>query len=471
MKSSTFIKTGIKERFPNWQNYLWPSIIFVASILLAPMIARQSLPAIIIVAGLLGLLGIVFFIRLPGIGFPLLMIAALLVPFSISTGTQTKINSAILMTALLLGAWLVEMLIIDRQIKIIPERSIYAALLFIVATLISFGFGQLDWYPTKSASIFSQIGQILIMILSMGGFITAAHRMQKPIWLKAMVFSFIIIGGIYSIGFILPPLRPYINRIFQRAVLDSLFWTWLIALSFGQFWMNTSLKPIYRIACLIIALSGIFNVLITKQSWASGWLPAMAAVFAIIFLTKPKIGFIALFLFGIILIIRIQIIQNYVFVGDNEYSMVTRLEAWKIMFQIIEKNPLFGVGPANYYFYTPFYNIMGYSVSFNSHNNYIDLLAQLGVVGFGIFIWWAIETTKLGFSLLKVQLEPFEKSFVITAIGGLAGTLVAAFLGDWLIPFVYNVGMEGFRSSVLAWVFLGSLIFIKYKDKTQALAV
>ena len=98
-------------------------------------------------------------------------------------------------------------------------------------------------------------------------------------------------------------------------------------------------------------------------------------------------------------------------------------------------------------------------------------MAQLGVVGFGIFIWWAIETAKLGFSLLKVQLEPFEKSFVITAIGGLAGTLVAAFLGDWLIPFVYNVGMEGFRSSVLAWVFLEALIFIKYKDKTQALAV
>ncbi|MRS05459.1 hypothetical protein EG832_19930, partial [bacterium] len=242
MKSSIIIKMGIKDRFLNWQNYFWPSIIFVASILLAPMIARQSLPAILIVAGLLGIIGIVFFIRLPGIGFPILMIAALLVPFSISTGTQTKINSAILMTALLLGAWLVEMLIIDRQIKIIPERSIYAALLFIVSTLISFGFGQLDWYPTKSASIFAQIGQIIVMVLSMGAFITAAHRMQKPIWLKTMVFTFIIIGGIYSVGFILPPLRPYINRIFQRAVVDSLFWTWLIALSFGQFWMNTALK-------------------------------------------------------------------------------------------------------------------------------------------------------------------------------------------------------------------------------------
>lgn len=466
MKSITFIKTGIKDRFPIWEKYFWPSIIFFAAILLAPMIARKSLPAILIVAGLLGLVGIIIFIRLPGIGFPILIIAALLVPFSISTGTQTRINSALIMTSLLLIAWLVEMLIIDRQIKLIPERSIYAALIFILSILISFGFGQLDWYPTKSASIFAQIGQIIVMVLSMGAFITAAHRMQKPIWLKAMVFTFIIIGGIYSLGFIIPPIRPYINRIFQRAVVDSLFWTWLIALSFGQFWMNTSLKPVYRIGLLIVALSGIFNVLITKQSWASGWLPAMAAVFVIIFLTKPKVGLIAIFAFVVIILVRSQIIQNYVFVGDNEYSMVTRLEAWKIMFQIIEKNPLFGVGPANYYFYTPFYNIMGYSVSFNSHNNYIDLLAQLGIVGFFIFSWWAFEIAKLGFSLLKVQLDPFEKSFVVTAIGGLAGTLVAAFLGDWLIPFIYNIGMEGFRSSVLAWVFLGSLVFIKHKDQS-----
>jgi len=471
MKNYSSILLDFTIRYPNWQNYLWPSIIFIGAILLAPFIARQNLLAILAVAGILGVFGIIFFIRHPGIGFPILIVACLLIPFSISTGTQTKINSAFLMMSLLVGSWLVEMLIINRQIKIFPEPSIYAALLFIVSTIVSFGFGQLDWYPTKAASLFAQIGQIMIMVLSMAAFITAAHRMEKPIWLKSLVFVFIILGGIYSIAFILPPLRHYVNRVFQRAVVDSLFWTWLIALSFGQFWLNKSLNSVYRIGCLVVSLSGIFTLLVTKQSWASGWLPAMAAVFVIIFLTKPKIGLIALFSFGIILLVRNQIIQGYVFVGDNEYSMVTRLEAWKIVFQIFGKNPLFGVGPANYYFYTPFYNIMGYSVSFNSHNNYIDLLAQVGIVGTLIFFWWALETAKLGFSLRNENLDPFENAFVYSALGGLAGTLVAAFLGDWLIPFIYNIGMEGFRSSVLAWVFLGSLIFIKYQHKKQELVV
>ena len=40
-------------------------------------------------------------------------------------------------------------------------------------------------------------------------------------------------------------------------------------------------------------------------------------------------------------------------------------------------------------------------------------------------------------------------------------TLVAASLGDWLIPFVYNVGLRGMRASILAWIFLGGLAAIE----------
>jgi hypothetical protein len=33
-------------------------------------------------------------------------------------------------------------------------------------------------------------------------------------------------------------------------------------------------------------------------------------------------------------------------------------------------------------------------------------------------------------------------------------------LGDWLVPFFYNVTMHGFRSAVLPWLFLGGLVAI-----------
>jgi len=31
-------------------------------------------------------------------------------------------------------------------------------------------------------------------------------------------------------------------------------------------------------------------------------------------------------------------------------------------------------------------------------------------------------------------------------------------LADWFLPFVYNIGFAGFRTSALAWMFLGGLV-------------
>jgi len=55
----------------------------------------------------------------------------------------------------------------------------------------------------------------------------------------------------------------------------------------------------------------------------------------------------------------------------------------------------------------------------------------------------------------------FARAYVIGVMGGLAGSLVAALLADWIIPFAYNIGLRGFRSSVLFWFFLGGLLAIK----------
>jgi hypothetical protein len=41
---------------------------------------------------------------------------------------------------------------------------------------------------------------------------------------------------------------------------------------------------------------------------------------------------------------------------------------------------------------------------------------------------------------------------------------VAAFLVDWVLPFVYNIGLTGFRASVLPWIFIGGLIAIEQME-------
>ena len=99
------------------------------------------------------------------------------------------------------------------------------------------------------------------------------------------------------------------------------------------------------------------------------------------------------------MVVEASRVTNLVITGDNEYSLMTRLEAWRIIWQIIKVNPILGLGPANYYWFTPLYPILGYSVSFNSHNNYVDIIAQTGLLGLACFIWFALETGWLGWRL------------------------------------------------------------------------
>jgi O-antigen ligase len=153
--------------------------------------------------------------------------------------------------------------------------------------------------------------------------------------------------------------------------------------------------------------------------------------------------------------------------GDNEYSLMTRVEAWRIMGEIVSINPLLGLGFANYSWYTPLFPILGYAVQFNSHNNFVDILAQTGVIGLLCFLWFAGAVGWIAWRLRTRVPDGFQRAYVIGALGGLAGTMAAAMLGDWVLPYVYNIGFAGFRYSVLAWVFLGGLLVIEQNNRAE----
>jgi O-antigen ligase len=207
-----------------------------------------------------------------------------------------------------------------------------------------------------------------------------------------------------------------------------------------------------------VLIVGIIYVgLVENYDWKSGWMPALFGLMVVIWVGAPRYRVLAVQ--GTLLVILVNFTSvSALLTGQEEYSLSTRTEAWRIVFEIAKVNPITGLGFANYYWYTPLYAIMGYRVSFNSHNNYLDLLAQTGILGLGAFLWFAASIGILGWKLVKQVPEGFHKAYIIGALGGLVGTLAAGMLGDWFLPFVYNVGLVGFRSSVFAWLFLGGLV-------------
>ncbi len=151
----------------------------------------------------------------------------------------------------------------------------------------------------------------------------------------------------------------------------------------------------------------------------------------------------------------------------NDQSWFARQQAWQIVLDAAMVNPLLGLGPSNYYFIVQQYNIAGWggvwNVRFNSHNNYVDIIAQVGFIGLGVFLAFTAVMASVGWKLYRALPDGFARAYAAACLAGLIATLVSGMLGDWFLPFVYNIGLAGMRSSILFWVFMGGLLALAMK--------
>jgi hypothetical protein len=402
------------------------------------------------------------FLMRPAIGLMALIVGSLVIPLEIQTGTQTTINVSVVLVALLTGLWLLGTLASKRRILYANRRIMYALLLFILMPVLSFAVGQLPWFSfANGAPMSAQLGGLSIFLLSACAFGLAADQIRGGEWLARLTWIFLGVSGLYVVGQLIPGLGRYVSPLFQFRATGSLFWTWLVALAFSQAAYNGRLKYHWRLLLGLLSVAAIYLPLFHGRPWASGWIPALTAAFAIVWLGAPRIGLLLSLTASVVALFNLQRVIGLVMVGDNSYSLMTRIEAWRILAEIVKVNPVLGLGPANYYWFTPLYSILGWNVQFNSHNNYVDIVAQVGLLGLASFAWLVWEVGRVGWRLRSRAPVGFNRAFVYGALGGLVGTLCAAMFADWVIPFVYNIGVAGFRSSVIAWVFLGCLVALE----------
>jgi O-antigen ligase len=242
-----------------------------------------------------------------------------------------------------------------------------------------------------------------------------------------------------------------------------MFWLWLVALAMSQALFNEKLDRLARVMLWLLALATLYVAFFISGEWKSGYLPAFVAVVVLIALRSWKTALIVA-LAGPILAAYLSSQA----IASDEYSYSTRMDAWNIVLHMVQTSPILGFGPANYYWYTPLFPIRGYYVRFNSHNQYVDLIAQTGVLGLAAFFWFFGELSLLSWRLLRRAPAGFARAYVCGALAGIAGMMAAGMLVDWILPFVYNIGLNGFRGSMLAWLFLGGVVSIERLVRRQS---
>jgi hypothetical protein len=91
----------------------------------------------------------------------------------------------------------------------------------------------------------------------------------------------------------------------------------------------------------------------------------------------------------------------------------------------------------------------------STHSNYLDFVAQTGLIGVAIALWFLVTLLIIGWQARRQWCSGFRGGFAQATFAGFIGLLVAMSLGDWFIPFVYNQTIAGFRFTVQSWVYLG----------------
>ncbi|MSP11793.1 MAG: hypothetical protein EXR62_02430 [Chloroflexi bacterium] len=443
-----------------------PAIILAVLLLSAIAGPQASIEQIIL---LIGTSAALVFLHKPMLGLVTLLLGAFLIPFSVGTGSQTPINIVIILLPVLLGLWLLHM-VLHHDVRLAPSRAMFPLLALAMTAILSFAFGQLPWLLFgQRAPLTAQLGGLGIFLLSAMAFLLVAHQIRQQIWLQRLTWLFLILGAIYIAGRAFPFLGASIFRVYQRGVDGSIFWIWLVALAAGQAFFNHKLSLPWRLALGLLAVATLIVAWVQIKDWASGWFPSLIAfgiVFALRFPLPGALGGIA---GGSAFIIRISDVLSIV-TGNARgdfFQWQARQAAWQIVLEVASKSPLLGLGPANYYYYVQQFPILGYYVRFNSHNNYIDLIAQTGLLGLAMFLWFALSIGREAWELRIATSDGFARGYANACLGGLAGTLAAGMLGDWFLPFVYNIGLNGFRASFLAWFFLGGLVALKQISKTD----
>lgn len=102
----------------------------------------------------------------------------------------------------------------------------------------------------------------------------------------------------------------------------------------------------------------------------------------------------------------------------------SRLEIWAMTAEIIKRNPIFGVGWAAYpVAYTEFDQLSGRERVEQAHNDYLQILADAGIVGavLGLlFVFWLFRT---GFARLNSD-DDFRRGIAVGALAGCFAILV-----------------------------------------------
>jgi len=392
----------------------------------------------------------------PALGVPVMVITALVVRFSLPTGTESRIVASLLVTAGMVGLWVARMALLERRLTLRPSRANAPLLAFVGITVISYLWSNAFRDPMVVAWRtwpLVQLGAMAVMVLLPGAFWLTANLLPSRRWIEALATIMIVAGIVATV-------KDYLALSLDFLQVRPLFPMWFAALACGQGLHNRRLAPLVRGLLLLVVAAHLYYLVFGVMSWVSAWLPTALALMVVVALRSRPL--LILMIVVAILLVGMNVERLQIAVAEEqETSLFTRLDAYAVNWRVTGKHLLFGTGPAGYAVY-----YMSYfpELAMATHSNYLDILSQTGILGLLAFLAFLVAMVRLALDLWTNTRDQhgFPHGFAAAYAGGLAGMLVAGALGDWIMPFVYTQTIAGFDYALYTWVMLGAAQALDY---------
>jgi O-antigen ligase len=114
--------------------------------------------------------------------------------------------------------------------------------------------------------------------------------------------------------------------------------------------------------------------------------------------------------------------------GLTEDFSTGRFHIWQITWQIIRDYPILGAGlDAFGVAYTKYDTSNGNMAVFRAHNDFLQILADAGILGFACVVGFIFLLFKKGLPIISKSKDKFRKSVAIGSLGGCLGILMHSF--------------------------------------------
>jgi len=220
----------------------------------------------------------------------------------------------------------------------------------------------------------------------------------------------------------------------------------------------------HRQKWLFYFLLAVFSIAVFFSLFRGIWIATLVGFLLMIYVSSKKRFVLFLLLIVLILLPPFGLIQRVApFVFPRE--KVDRIYMAKDALKIWAMHPIFGVGAGCYQSYSLEYGtVPGQPMIGNPHNQYLFTLAEMGVIGFLMFIWFLYSAGAQPIIQYKKMENGFGKGLSLSIFGFFVYHVTLGFaVESIMVSSAFGGGIEHLGFPVF-WVFLGLLMRISRLD-------